>query len=448
MPAVSLGPLGAGPWLRLALIGVAVIAVLALFIRTVRESPSVDFEAYYAAVTGLRHGEGLYSRAAAYRDAGYALNHPSMDPPVEGMPYVYPPAFAIAVMPFSLLPYGPARLVWFAFIFACLIAAAYVLARLALPRSAHPPLAAVAGVTVLLAFFQPARANMVSTNTELPVFLLLTLMTAALARGRWSRAAVWLALAATVKPTLGIILLLFLWKRAYRPTAVALTLLAALFFAPTLVFGLGVVREFADVAAYWTQSPWAAGPINQSPYGLLLRLFTVNPYSSPVLDAPLLAGMLRWAIVGVTLAIVAASIDRSRAVSSRQIMLETGLFIAAMLLVSPLTQDIYCIHLAIPFAVLAGTALERPRARRSLLLGAGVALLYGYFSLPSLRLASQAFYRFYAAPLSGPILLLTGVYVYGLLAAIAVALLALRWYRRGEVGAAGDEATGPVALAR
>jgi hypothetical protein len=422
-----------------------VLALAGVFIRTVQSSQYIDFEAYYSGATSLRLGEPLYARAAAYRDAGYALDHPTIPPPVDGMPYVYPPAFAALLMPLSLLPYGVAREVWLTFLFACLLVAAYVLTGLVLPRPAKPTAVAVAGVAVLLAFFQPARASLFSTNAELPTFLLVTLMTAALVRGRWSQAAVWLALAATIKPTLGMFVLFLLWKRAYRATAISLTLLASLLLAPALIFGVGLLRELADIAAYWTQSPWAAGPINQSPYGLLLRLFTTNPYSAPVLDAPMLATVLRWTVVGATLALVAASVGRTRDLPRRQAMLELGLVVTAMLLVAPLTQDIYCIHLAIPLAIIAGTVLERPRTRRALLLGVGVALVYVYFSLPSLRFMSQAYYLFYAAPLTGPTILLTGVYVYGLVAAIAVAFTALRWYRRGDVGAVQPGATGLAA---
>lgn len=432
-------------WVGLVLIAVVVVALAALFIRTVRTSDFIDFEAYYSGASALRHGEPLYARAAAYRDAGYALDHPTIPPPVEGMPYVYPPAFAVVLMPLSLLPYDMARQVWLVFLFGCLLVAAYVLTGLVFPRPAKPAAVAVAAVAVLLAFFQPARASLFSTNAELPTFLLVTLMTAALARGRWSQAAVWLALAATIKPTLGMFVLYLLWKRAYRATAISLALLAVLQLAPALIFGVGLLRELADIAAYWTQSPWAAGPINQSPYGLLLRLFTTNPYSTPVLDAPMLATVLRWTVVGLMLALVAALVRRTQDMPRRHAMLELGVVVTATLLLAPLTQDIYCIHLAIPLAIIAGTVLERPRTRQALLLGAGVALVYGYFSLPSLRFISQAYYLFHAAPLTGTTILLTGVYVYGLVAALAVVVTALRWYRRGEVGANQPEVDGLAA---
>lgn len=79
---------------------------------------------------------------------------------------------------------------------------------------------------------------------------------------------------------------------------------------------------------------------------------------------------------------------------------------------------------------------------RAILLGIGVALVYGYFSLPSLRYMSQAYYLFASAPLTGPTILLTGVYVYGLVAAIVVVTTGLHWYRRGDVGAVQSEIAG------
>jgi hypothetical protein len=171
--------------------------------------------------------------------------------------------------------------------------------------------------------------------------------------------------------------------------------------------------------------------VNQSPYGLLLRFFTENPYSSPFINAPILAQLGRWGIAGLACALVAMAAGRSMPESPLTRMLQFGLAVTAMLVVAPLTQDIYCIHLAIPLLALAAMAVQfRAYHPGALVFGVTAALFYIYLSLPSLRLASHAFYRAYQAPLTGQWLLLTGLYTYCALALFAVMVAAVYWHRR------------------
>ena len=418
-------------WLAAGAVVVAIIVLGAMFVRTLRTSPFVDFEAYYAGASSLRQGDPLYARAAAYREAEYSLDQPGTVPPVAGMPYVYPPAFAIVLIPLSLLPLETATFIWFSIIFGCLIGAAYVLTGLVYPGQRIHALAVVLGLSTLLALYQPARADLVTGQVELPLFLLVTLSLSAFVRRRHAWAGTWLALAVVVKPTLGFLILFLVWKRAYRAASVACALVATVYAASALILGTSVFWDFAAVASYWSRSPWATAPINQSPYGMLLRLLTVNPYTVPIADAPVLASALRWTIVGLTLVTVAASVGRSQELPARRLTLEFGLAIVAMLLVAPLAQDIYYIHLAIPLLMIPAAAAERwtPRPMPVVLVLCSLAL-YLYFCLPSLRLVSHAFYWFYDTPLSGPELLLTGAHTYGLIAVAVLTFVAVHWYRR------------------
>src|SRR5439155_23959005 len=99
-------------------------------------------------------------------------------------------------------------------------------------------------------------------------------------------AALWLALAIAIKPAAGFLILFFFWKRAYRAGMLAGALAAALIAAPFVLLGARAAADGIAVATYWSSPTFAVSPIHQAPYGLLLRLFTPNVFTVPVVDAP------------------------------------------------------------------------------------------------------------------------------------------------------------------
>jgi hypothetical protein len=128
-----------------------------------------------------------------------------------------------------------------------------------------------------------------------------TLAWVAARRGRWSHAAVWAGVAASVKPFLGVLGLIFLVKKEFRPAAVMGGTIAAAFAAGLLVFGsdahIAWLARLRDV-------DWAWASMNGSIAGLLSRAFSDNPLYASVLDAPSVvrAGFLvsACAVGGVT----------------------------------------------------------------------------------------------------------------------------------------------------
>ncbi len=118
-------------------------------------------------------------------------------------------------------------------------------------------------------------------------------------RGHGWPAALVLALAIAVKPPLALVLLVWLWQGDWR-TAVrgglAAVALVALAFVPV---GLGALHDYIVFFTQWNAFHADAEYINQSPYGMLLRMFTVNHYTRPLVVAPWLVLPLRLgALVG------------------------------------------------------------------------------------------------------------------------------------------------------
>ncbi len=117
--------------------------------------------------------------------------------------------------------------------------------------------------------------------------------------GLWSRGNPWaalvIALAIAVKPTLALVLAVWLWKGDWRGAlrgAVATVVLLALSFVPV---GLAALHDYLVFYSKWNAFQANAEYINQSPYGMLLRMFTLNAYTHPLINAPWLVLPLRLA---------------------------------------------------------------------------------------------------------------------------------------------------------
>jgi hypothetical protein len=419
------------PWVPTLMAVVGSVLLLGMFIRTFQTQPFVDFAAYFRTIGDFRAGGHLYDQALAWRDAGYAINLPGNDSQnADGLPFVYPPTFALAMVPLTLLPFQVALFGWFALIAGSLIGTAHVLLRLLVPLERRSHMAAVVATTGLLVLFQPIRGILATGNVDTLILFLLTLTLADYRSGKTVRAGVWLALAGLIKPTVGFILVFLVLKRAWRALVACGMVGTVLLGISAAVIGLSQTLDFVSVASYWSSPTFAVSPVNQAPYGLLLRLFTQNPYTVPLLDAPVLATLLRVLVIGGVLLTLAFTIKRSSQVPPRKLALEYGLVLIGMLLASPLSEDIHYTYLAIPMIALAAAAWATWPSRAARIVAAGLAIVYVYLSLPMLHAAKMAFYAFYEAPVAAPRLFLTGAHLYGLMVLAIVALVAVRLRER------------------
>jgi hypothetical protein len=436
-------------WIAGGLTILAALILLALYVRTV-SSGLGDFEAYQSAALAVRHGDRLYEHALAWRDAGFAVNFPGPRPLADrypgdhNTPFVYPAVFALVFVPVTFLPPEAGRLLWLTIVFGCLLGAAFVLGDLFFPARRLQRIAIAVSLALALAIFQPSRASLTSAQVDSALLLLVALSLSAFVRGHDSRAGIWLALAAAVKPFLGFLVLVFLWKRAYRATATVGALSAVLLLVPALLFGMSTLVDFAVVASYWSSPSFAVSPFNQSLYGLSLRLLTVNAFTVPIIDAPAMASAVRASATVVVMLVLAMSVSRTRTAPTDHLGLELGLAVVAMLLVAPLAQDIYYIHLAIPLVAIAAV-IKGSWSRRLCpwALGVGTAAVYLYLCLPTLRSLSMAHYAFHDARISGLQVIQTGAHFYGLAAVAMVTLATVLWHRQLLAGTvrAGTEAT-------
>jgi alpha-1,2-mannosyltransferase len=222
-----------------------------------------DIDAYLAAGRALWKGQPLYTTF---------LQHPFPDPTLRPA-YIYPPVFALIAAPLALLPDAAANVLWL-MIGQGSLAAALVLVL----RWLRPSAWAATAILCATVTFYPVWIDAVQGQANLPILLLVTAGIAGIVQGK-PKFGIALGAAAALKLTPVILLVWLLLDRRFREAAwmigalAAVTAAAALLrFQDTLVFLGQVLPALSKGTAFYA---------NQSLAGVVLRLFSSNPYTTP-----------------------------------------------------------------------------------------------------------------------------------------------------------------------
>ncbi|WP_308373074.1 MULTISPECIES: glycosyltransferase family 87 protein [unclassified Streptomyces] len=302
-----------------------------------------DLRVYYGTVhSWVHHDGGVYD----YRVPGTAYG------------FTYPPFAAVAMLPMALLPWPAAVAGALLLDLAALAVAARVLAGRAWHRHGWYRCALAA---CALALFEPVRDTVSFGQVNL---LLLALVLAdgglsAAGRTRWAGAGIGIAAAIKLTPALFIVLLLI----ARRPRAAAVATSVA-----TAATGLAALVAPGSSRFYWTEAMWDTGRVgrldyisNQSLQGVLARLGEPHP--------------ALWAVAALAvLGVWARRAHRAAAAGDlRAALALTGL---AACLVSPVTWVHHLVWTLPAFAVLVRAGRLRTAAALYALLCSSVVWLW------------------------------------------------------------------------
>src|ERR1019366_9120384 len=180
--------------------------------------------------------------------------------------------------------------------------------------------------------------------------LVMALICAALwarSAGRAGIAGVLLGAGCAVKPELLPLPLFLLGRRDFRFALAAAGSAVVLGLAPFLLLGQ---RAWSDFWTAWSFWPDQYLPFlhNESPKGVLARLFTLNPVAHPLTVAPGAVTVL-WLLLAVVVLVLTVAVPSTPPLRRDPLsLLEVGLAIEAIMLVSPLTERPYFLFLLIP----------------------------------------------------------------------------------------------------
>lgn len=293
-----------------------------------------DFALYVDAARSIATGSNPYHRLVSLHQDTRAG-----DTGLAASGYVYPPLLAVALsLPVRLgLDTRSIALLWALLTLAAILWMGYEL-NLGL-RGRHKWIGALAfGAAYLV-------PSLVMYDLYLGQADSLVTALAVVSCGLWLRRNRWAALplgvAIAIKPIVAILLLVWLWKGDWRAALRGAIIAGLLLVLPFAFIGLDGVSNYLTFLTKFNGLSADADVMNQAPYGLLLRAFTINAFTRPLLVAPWLVSPLRLFITGGLAVCWLRTVPRTRAIDPQRALLECLLALPLVVLLSPFAEQIH-----------------------------------------------------------------------------------------------------------
>jgi hypothetical protein len=288
--------------------------------------------------------------------------------------YGYPPLLADVLAALKLL-LGPVLLgaLWPALCAASIVGAVVLLGRGFGARLGYHWIALAVGIVLI---GRVVRSDIIHGQINVMVLLLLATGLLLRSQNRVIAASIAFAVMMSLKPFMGAVMIYFALRADWRMVRWGLGMGAAVFvtsFLPTLPSMIEAALGWREATQYFTSPPFVTKPDNQSAYGMLLRMFTDTPFSTPWVNNPAfipafmalaiaLAGAL--AIVGLYLGKRGPDDEEARiAPAPALLLLECSMVLALAMFCGPLTEGN---HMILVLAGLAGALIvgaERIKAK-------------------------------------------------------------------------------------
>jgi len=326
-----------------------VLGVATMLAGAVPVTPRSDFPVYWLAGKAVLEGRDIYGVAGPH-----------------AWQYVYPPPFAVAMVPFALLPLAGAMLVWFVLSALSTVWAMQMCVAMARDRVANEEdvlwLSAIPGLLVIGFYVSAITRGQASV-------LMLWLVVGAIfweRKGREASGAACLAGAILIKVFPALLLVYFAWRRRWRFLGATLVLLALGVVLPGAAFG--VHRNWTYLRHWETRValPALGSQLSPSEIALQKQLFDFHK----VRDESLYAVLRRlthtqraraWA-AAVVFAMAAAMWAVGRRTSPREDLFLSSAAVVWTLLAPPVSWSHYFILLLLPLTALVAVARRREDA--------------------------------------------------------------------------------------
>jgi len=334
-------------------------------VKLVIDASTIDFATYWLYTSALLERRDPFDPPTfAALAAKTGLEHAHSPP-------TFTPAGYVLFAPFAALPYRSARLAWLAFGQLGVVATLVLWWRWLGPA----PLTLAAGLIVALGF-QPVFENVAVGQMSLLMLALVALAAAGHVSGRPLVAAVAVSWAAHLKPHYALLIPLLYMLGARVAAALALALAVAWIGLAALVFGTWWMpawwTTFRDLSASSWLHVW---PGNISPHAILHRLLRTEGFAEGTEALAIaFAAAIVVAVILATSSVAGAGRDAKLGAWS--------LALAAIPLVSPLTEEHHLAVLLLPCLMLLAAFDRLPRVGAICLAG-GIVLVASRYSVQS-----------------------------------------------------------------
>ncbi|HEX9068742.1 MAG TPA: glycosyltransferase family 87 protein, partial [Ktedonobacterales bacterium] len=377
-------------WKRRSLVGLLVVGVLVAALLPMSHQIGYDFKAYVVAARDLVAGENPYHRLLVSSPDVYQGGL------LRSTGYVYPPLLAeLLAIPVRLG--ASTQVIWLGWMLLNLAAILWLGATLNQALRGSRDL--VGTLAFAIAVSIPAIVIYDLSLGQADVLMEALAVGACALRPRhpWM-AALAIGVAIAVKPTLGLILPLWIWQGDWRSALRGALVSVGLLVVPFAIAGGQATRDYIAFFTQWSALRGDAAFVNQSLLAVLLRGLSPNALTHPLLNAPWLVTPLRYAVMLGALVIFARAVPfRSpRLRDPRQLMASSLLALPLIVLLSPSAEDIHHTMLIAPMVGLGWLAWER--GLRHL---AASWVLWGIYALSSIPRMQELIYPGKLFPLPG-----------------------------------------------
>lgn len=315
-------------------------------------SPRNDFGHLYSAGFLAARG-GNFFDVELIRYAAGQNGIPSLNP------FVYPPFFALVLIPLSWVSYNMAWIIFTLFSHAAYITSLYLL--ISLFRKKDEPLSLWwGGMFVFSGLFIPLQKTLMAG--QMNTFMLLVIASSWYC---YSKQKTWfmgmiLGLGAAIKIAPGFFILYLLYKRQWVASITFLFTVGATVVISTTMLKMDIHWDFLDEVRQMSygSSTWAelgqhfhVEPHNQSPGALWQHLLTQNPTTSGVIDSPSTAKFVSY----ITAILILVFLVWKTKFNAELTAHEMALWSFGMLWIPSLMWDHYLIQLL--FAIVVGARM-------------------------------------------------------------------------------------------
>ena len=312
-----------------------------------------DYGKFYHSQQLFIQGKDIYSPIYFIKNKLRTVTHPNKHPSKHSKVLklggnLNPPFFTLISFPLAYLSYAHALLIW---TWLSIVAGALGILLLQQKLDAQT-FSLTSALIILIGLFSyyPSYVNLQFGQLSLLLFPLLVCGWRAAHQRKTVNAAIYLAIAASVKPFIALFLFYFLMRKEWRGLGTFLLTLFSCGVIAALFFGFN-----SYVTYYHTcqQIKWAASNWNVSIYGFLLRLIGGNESNVALLPIPGLITILYPLLAGIFFVAIIQFLRPALDIPAQQkVDLDFSVVIIAMILLSPLGWLYYFPLLSIPILIL------------------------------------------------------------------------------------------------
>lgn len=275
--------------------------------------------------------------------------------------YIYPPIFAILMLPLAFVSFFKAKLIWLV-INQVLLALGTIFLLKCTKNLGRTAKIAIVALTLMMT---PIIFNQQMGNVNVALFFLIVLTLFLIIKDRQWLAGVPLGLAVSIKIIPAVLVIYLLFKKRYKAAASALAVSGLLMAIGISVCGWNTtVAFFKEVLPKigWlsreTDIPTKYSTINQSLHGLIIRLFSDSPDGlTKSLINSWTTVLVLTAVVTLVLAVASYSVVAKKGFKNEKqerqhFVLGFGLFVILSHIVSPISWDEHLVPVIISVVLL------------------------------------------------------------------------------------------------